>query len=287
MSPSLIARTARERGLRLVALTDHNATFNCLPYAIACGREGVLPLFGLELNSAEEVHLLAIFATPREALAFGADIYPLIPALPWNAETFGDQAVVDEDENVLDLHQEWLGASLKEGFNELAVRASGAGAIVIPAHIDRGMFSVHSQLGFLPPGPYDAVESIGAAPSHLSGGLCVISGSDAHYPEHIGRRPFAIDIPEQFVADMQRGIDKFALEIAALGEGGEGRLRPGNSPPIAAYPDFGTYAIFLEDPRLDAYPEKTAHAFFEATRRALHEKKVIPTHVGRPLVSEI
>jgi len=275
MSPSRMARVARERHLDIIALTDHNASLNCPAFAIACAREGMIPLFGLELNSSEEVHLLALFATPREALVFGAELYPLIPSLAWDPEAFGDEAVVDEDENLLELHGRWLGAAMDESFEGLAEKAHMTGALVIPAHVDRGMFSVYSQLGFLPSGPYDAVESIGSAPLSLTGGLCVLSGSDAHYPEHIGSRPFLVELPEPTVRNMREALGEYARTCDLMrGDRGMGD-------------EFKGYLGLLADPRIDAYPEKEAKELFSALRKALVDGKVTPTHVANPGIGEV
>jgi 3',5'-nucleoside bisphosphate phosphatase len=195
-SPGLIARLARERGLDLVALTDHNSARNCPAFAEACRREGIAPLFGIEACSVEEVHVLCLFGTAAAALAFGETLRGLLQALPYDPEKLGDQVVVDADEGVLELIDYYLGAALSIGFDDLCAEASSRGAIVIPAHVDRPMFSVSSQLGFLPPGPYDAVESMREPGPELTGGLTAISGSDSHYPEHVCRRPFAAELPE-------------------------------------------------------------------------------------------
>jgi hypothetical protein len=296
MSPSLMARTARARGVDILALTDHNASMNCGAFAIACAREGVIPLFGMEMNSSEEVHILALFPTPREALAFGAELHSLIPELPWDSGAFGDQVVVDEDEGVLELHGRWLGAALDAPFGGLASKARLAGALVIPAHVDRGMFSVHSQLGFLPPGPYDAVESMGPPPAFLTGGHCAISGSDAHYPEHLGRRPFLVDMDGAPVEEMRRALVDYGNALAARGAG----RRPGaaaseagaaQGPGAAAgkewdgpEPAFLGYPSLLSDPRLDLYPTVEARNFMENLREALRDGKVIPTHLAHSLI---
>jgi 3',5'-nucleoside bisphosphate phosphatase len=190
-----LARLARERGLDLVALTDHNSALNCPAFAEACRREGLAPLFGIEACSIEEVHVLCLFGTPDDALAFGERLRGLLLALPYDPEKLGDQVVVDADEDVLDQPDYYLGAALSIGFDELCSEAARLGAIVIPAHVDRPMFSVSSQLGFLPPGPYDAVESVRAPAPALTGGHTAISGSDSHYPEHVCRRPFAVELP--------------------------------------------------------------------------------------------
>jgi 3',5'-nucleoside bisphosphate phosphatase len=195
-SPSLIARIAAERGLDLVALTDHNSALNCPAFAEACRDEGIAPLFGLEACSLEEVHVLFLFGRVGEAVDFSEALRVLLPALPYDPEKLGDQVVVDAEENVLDLPDYYLGTALSIGFDELCAEGARRGALVIPAHVDRPMFSVSSQLGFLPPGPYDAVESMREPAPELRLGLAAISGSDAHYPEHICRRPFAIELPE-------------------------------------------------------------------------------------------
>lgn len=275
MSPTLLAETAAARGLDLMALTDHNATLNCPAFAIACAGRGLIPLFGLELCSAEEVHLLALFPTPRKALEFGAIVHDLLPLLPWDPSSFGDQVVVDEEEGVLELHERWLGAALDAPLGDLAEMAHKAGAIVIPAHVDRGMFSVYSQLGFLPPGPYDAVESLGPPPLSLTLGLSAISGSDAHYPEHIGRRPTIIAMPEEGVGALRTALANFAAIVAGFGAKDEGGEPKG---------EFGGYAELLADPRLEAYPASEAEAFFEDVRRALRAGKLEPTHLAKPLV---
>ena len=284
MSPTLMARTASARGVDVLALTDHNACMNCGAFAIACAREGVIPLFGVEMNSSEEVHILALFPTPREALAFGSELHSLIPELPWDPGAFGDQAVVDEDEGVLELHGRWLGAALDAPFGDLASKARLAGALVIPAHVDRGMFSVYSQLGFLPPGPYDAVESMGPPPSFLTGGLCAISGSDAHYPEHLGRRPFLVDMDGAPVEEMRRALVDYGNALAACGAGREPGAPAvqeewnGSEAPFLGYPSL------LSDPRLDLYPAVEARNFMENLRGALRDGMVITAHLARSLI---
>lgn len=195
-SPGLLARLARKRGLDLVALTDHNSALNCPAFAEACSREGIAPLFGIEANSVEEVHVLCLFGAVDEALAFGEFLRGFLPDLPYDPDKLGDQVVVDADENVLDQIGYYLGAALSLGFDELCAQAASRGALVIPAHVDRPMFSVSSQLGFLPPGPYDAVESIREPGPHLRLGLAAISGSDSHYPEHVARRPTLAELPD-------------------------------------------------------------------------------------------
>jgi 3',5'-nucleoside bisphosphate phosphatase len=221
LSPSLLARLAAERGLALVALTDHNSALNCPAFEEACLREGIAPLFGIEACSVEEVHVLCLFGSVERALGFGERLRGLLMSLPYDPEKLGDQAVVDADDDVLELVGRYLGAALDIGFDELCADAAASGAVVIPAHVDRPMFSVSSQLGFLPPGPYDAVESMREPAPALSLGLCAISGSDAHYPEHVCRRPFEVELPDGALDERGEGLLE-ALRAALR----SGRVRP-------------------------------------------------------------
>lgn len=195
MSPALVARLARERGLGLIALTDHNSALNTPAFAVCAGREGLAAIYGMEACSAEEVHVLCLFDTPEAAMDFGGLILGFMQRLPYDASRMGDQAVVDADDNVLDLPDYYMGAALELGFAELCNLASDRGALVIPAHIDRPYCGALAQLGFLPEGPYTAVEMVRPV-SSKSGGYTVVTGSDAHYPEHVARRPFGLNLPD-------------------------------------------------------------------------------------------
>jgi len=293
MSPSRLAAEARAAGVGVLALTDHNAAFNCPAFAVACAREGVLPLFGMELNPREEAHLLALFAAPRPALEFARRLAPFLPPVPLRPEVLGDEVVVDADENVLDLYGLWLGAALDASFDELARMASDSGGLVIPAHVDRPAMSVYSQLGFLPEGPYDAVESIGPAPRALCGEHAVISGSDAHYPEHVARRPFEIELPNEPAQALREELARYALSYAAGTSAGAPSAcapaefivaGPADTEKASAETDASLWDTLLDLPCVRNYPEKPAGDFMESFRAALRDKKVKPTHVSRPLI---
>jgi hypothetical protein len=83
------------------------------------------------------------------------------------------------------------------------------------------MFSVSSQLGFLPAGPYDAVESLREPPPALTLGLAAVSGSDAHYPEHVCRRPFVAELPDGALGERGEPLLEALREALRAG-----RVRP-------------------------------------------------------------
>lgn len=232
LSPSVLARRAREQGLELVALTDHNSGRNTPAFRDCARREGLAALYGMEATSAEEAHILILFSRAEDALGFSEYLEKHLPRLPYDPRLMGDQAVVDAQDNVLELPELFLGAALDLGWDEVCSEADHRGALVIPAHIDRPAYGVLAQLGFLPEGPYAAVEALRPQLHGEARGYPLISGSDAHYPEHVGRRPFGIELPE----DWRTGDGTVRLEVLrqALAEG---RARPyweSASPPFGA-----------------------------------------------------
>ncbi len=289
----MAARAAR-KGLDLFALTDHNSALNAPAFAIACARAGLIPLFGLEINPFEEAHLLAIFPDPLSALAFSDRVFPYLPQMEVAPGQFGDQVVVDLEEHILAMPTVWYGNALRQSFSFFAELAAEAGALVIPAHVDRPQFSVYSQLGFLPEGEYDAVEAMSADPdAALCGRHCVISGSDAHVPEHIGRRASTLEIEEgRLVADMRSGLAAMLRAWEALGPG---RELGQDALPVPPRPDADTdetmcgAALSSEIPGLAPllgflaqwYPRGAARALFEEIRRSFHAGRAWSVYKGR------
>jgi len=200
LSPRVLAETAAEKGVQILALTDHNSSRNCPAFAFHCKRLGIIPFYGLEVTTQEEVHVLALFSALDAALAFGDYIYSIITPFPNNPEKTGDQVYVDENDNIEGELEFFLPGAADIGLDKLGGKTVEYGGIVIPAHVDRPAFSMTSQLGVIVKGPWTALECVRIPPLSQMGnpdsapletlGFPLISGSDAHYTEHVGRRPF-------------------------------------------------------------------------------------------------
>ena len=202
LSPRELAEAAAAKKVEVLALTDHNSSLNCPAFAFHCKRLGVIPLYGLEVTTQEEVHMLTLFTCLEAATVFGEFIYSIITPFLNNPDKSGDQVYVDEDDNILGEVEYYLVNAAGIGLDALGAKAAEYGGIVIPAHVDRPAFSMTSQLGLVVPGPWAALECI-RIPPHTSLGdaaspllethhLPLITGSDAHHPEHVGRRPFEL-----------------------------------------------------------------------------------------------
>jgi hypothetical protein len=192
MSPRAVVHAAVAAGLDLIAVTDHNATDNCATVERLAGPAGLACLYGAEVTTAEEAHLLCLFETSEKAQAFGAFLASRVPAMPHDPERFGDQVYVDEHDVILGHVPTSLLAACTISTEALLAEVHRRGGLFVPAHIDRPSWSLCSQLGFLPPYDYDAVEVTKPAAAPQADGYTAIVSSDAHELEDIGRQTVGI-----------------------------------------------------------------------------------------------
>jgi len=232
MSPGVLAETAAAKKIDVLALTDHNSSLNCPAFGYHCKRLGIIPVYGIEVTTQEEVHILTLFTNLDAAESFGEYIYSIITPFLNNPEKTGDQVYVDEDDNIIGEVEYYLTNAADIGLDALGAKAASYNGIVIPAHVDRPAFSMVSQLGAVVQGPWTALESVRIPPLSKFGDLNspllntyqypLITGSDAHFTEHIGRRPFELDtMKEELLPD---GPEKDA-DIEALKRALEKRVR--------------------------------------------------------------
>ena len=219
LSPRALADLAVLRGVKVLALTDHNSSLNCPAFAKLCPPRGILPIFGLEATTLEEIHILCLFASLEASLDFGEYAYSLLMPFLNNPDISGDQIYVDEDDNIDGEVEYYLINPLEIAVDSIGAKVAEYGGIVIPAHVERPAFSMVSQFGMVVPGPWAALECTRLPPC-VNGqaldtlGYHLITSSDAHYPEHVARRPFELDTSlEEIAPDGLTGsIDMDALK---------------------------------------------------------------------------
>lgn len=188
MSPSMVARQARRRGLDLIAICDHNTAENVQAVSRAARKEGLAVIGGMEITSREEVHVLGLFGQDRLLAAAQREVYDHLQGAN-DPEAFGEQLVMDEQDNVIGHNRRLLIGATDLALGEVVRAVHEFDGLAIASHVDRPSFSVLSQLGFIPEGlGLDAVE-VGAGPvPALPQSLPVIRSSDAHFPSEIGAR---------------------------------------------------------------------------------------------------
>ncbi len=214
LSPRVLVSRAATKGIGLLALTDHNSTKNGPAFQRACQREGILPLFGMEATTAEEIHVLCLFGSLDEATAFDQEWTTHRPFIPNNPALMGDQVWVDDDENIEGEVEGYLGVASELGIDHIGPLVERFGGLTIPAHIDRPSFSMTSQLGFIVRGPWAALECIRVPPQVDTLGYPLTTSSDAHYVEHVGRRAFTLDAERDELLSRDGRLSMEALATA-------------------------------------------------------------------------
>jgi PHP family Zn ribbon phosphoesterase len=209
MVPPAIVAAALQAGLQAIGICDHNSAANAAAVQSAARGQGLAVLAGLEVTSREELHLLAFFESAEGLAAFGELIAAHLKGAN-EPSLFGDQIVVDERGEPLELEEKLLAGATDLGAAELAEAAHRQHGLVIAAHIDREIFSVISQLGFIPQElGLDAVElsvHAGAEGPYRRHDYPIVRSSDAHFLEEIGRASSLFRLAEPTVSELGKAL---------------------------------------------------------------------------------
>ncbi len=152
MIPPLIVRRARELGLEIIGITDHNAAENAGAVIEAARGTGLTVLPGMEVQSREEVHLVCLFDRVDQALTCQERVFATLPDRENDEEFFGAQYVVDATGEYLYTERRMLAAATTMPVEAIASEVRRCGGIVLAAHVDRPSYSLVANLGFVPPG---------------------------------------------------------------------------------------------------------------------------------------
>ena len=203
MSPANIAAMCALAGLNVVALTDHNTTGNCAAFCAACARYGLLALPGMELTTAEEIHVICLFPDPDAASAFGDLVSRRLPPFANDSRIFGSQLYMDSEDGILGEEPRLLLTAADIGVYEAAALTADFGGVAYPAHIDRPAFSLLSNLGLWDKAlAFPLAERSPDCPADfLSGrpdlqGVGLITSSDAHTLDRIGRAGHSMELSD-------------------------------------------------------------------------------------------
>lgn len=189
MTPAAIAGFAKLIGIDLIAVADHNSALNLPAVQVACKAYGVGFLPAIEVNTAEEVHLLAYFARLEDALEMGRLLYQKLPDVACDPDLWGAQLAMDEEDAVLGSPNKLLTSAADLPLAEAKALCERLGGMAVPAHVDRDSFSILSQLGFVPrelhfeafelQRPEHTLAKLVAA-GRLPAGAPTLTSSDAH-----------------------------------------------------------------------------------------------------------
>ncbi len=152
MTPANIVQMAELEDLRLIAITDHNSSYNCEAVIGAAQGKNVKVLYGMEVQTKEEVHVLTLLPTKEAMDQWQANINQRMAPIPSKSQAFGRQLVFDAQDTPISEYPYVLQQALEYTLEDLAYDCNELNGLVIPAHIDRPSFGVLGQLGFIPSG---------------------------------------------------------------------------------------------------------------------------------------
>ena len=181
MTPCNIAGMAHLNGLDIVALTDHNASRNCPAFFTACSSYGIVPVAGMELTTSEDIHLLCLFETLEEALAFEESIQENRMRIKNRKGIYGEQRILNENDELIGEEPFFLPAATDMDLETAAKRVESFGGVCYPAHIDREANGLLAILGAFPEQPeFCCAELREKENRHLAGDRRILVCSDAH-----------------------------------------------------------------------------------------------------------
>ncbi|MGM0606946.1 MAG: PHP domain-containing protein [Candidatus Muiribacteriota bacterium] len=188
MGPKKIVQKLKQHNIKVVSITDHNSCLNCRAFVKVAEKEEITVIPGIEVTTAEEIHVLSLFKNIEDAEELSSKIYKRLLDIEINEQKQGYQIVLDDKENILRMEKKFLNqASLS--IEELINFTEKRNGIIIFSHIDKAYNSLIANLGFIPDSYKDKIFEI-TKNEHYD--LNTITNSDAHTIEDIGRRYFFI-----------------------------------------------------------------------------------------------
>jgi len=168
--------------------------------------QNLIVLPGIEVATAEEVHVLCLFSDFDAAYGFETALIPYFSPLANRVDIFGKQLLYDENDRITGEMERMLIAATTMSFDELYLMTQQYDGAFIPAHVDRDSFSVISNLGFLP--PHLKINTVEVSPGGVEAGYDrenaglfpnsrMIFSSDAHQLWAINEKKHFLMLPER------------------------------------------------------------------------------------------
>lgn len=190
-TPYNLAGMAAVLGINIMALTDHNTCKNCPAFFKAAKQYGIIPVAGMELTTAEDIHLVCLFERLQDALEFDKEIDSRRIKIDNRPDIFGNQLILGEDDAPLGEEPYLLSNATTVTLDEAPALAERFGGICYPAHIDRDANGIVATLGTLPETPAFSCVEFHFGEKREEYGLRMslpavsVVCSDAHYLEDI------------------------------------------------------------------------------------------------------
>jgi predicted metal-dependent phosphoesterase TrpH len=206
MQAAAIIEQAKKVGLDMIGICDHNSGENVRAMMKAGERQGLVVIPGVEVTSREEVHILGLFNTEQDLMGLQDIIYENLPGQN-DEEAFGPQLVIDENNNVVGRNSRLLIGATTLTLEQIIEAIHQFAGLAVASHVDRQRFSLIGQLGFIPNGlKLDAVEVSKPSSAGQEYGYPVVTSSDAHFLEDIGKNSTCFMIEDASLQEISKAL---------------------------------------------------------------------------------
>ena len=214
MTPPNIANMAFIKGLDIIAITDHNSARNVRAVSTAASSLPLAVIPGIELTTAEEIHVVCLFPDCDSAERAGLELEKHLPPVKNRPEYFGEQLIMDENETVNGTFPFLLSNALDISIDTLPAFVQSFGGFCYPAHIDRASNSILSVFGALPDKPHFSVLEVSRPQQFFEAAEnaryrkehTIISSSDAHILSDISEREHLIELEEPTFEALRKAL---------------------------------------------------------------------------------
>ena len=205
MTPNNIVGMATLAGLNILALTDHNTCKNCPAFFAAAKKQGIIPVAGMELTTAEDIHVVCLFEHLEDAMEFGEAVDALRIRIPNRVDIFGDQLLADENDEIIGTEPDLLSNATSLMIDDVPPLVKKHRGICFPAHVDREANGILATLGTFPETPvftiaefHDGEKREDYTEKHPQlRQMRTVIGSDAHYLWDIRDKEHWFDLDDE------------------------------------------------------------------------------------------
>lgn len=217
MTADNIIERLLENNIKIFSITDHNSARNSKVIMEKAKQANLFFVPGIEIQTIEEVHVLAYFRKVEELLEFSAELETMLPNFKNREDIYGYQLILDENDEYVEKEERFLAGSVGLGIDEVYKLVRKYRGLIIPAHLDRTS-SIISSLGYIPDLDFDAYEiynikKIEHIKQEFKLSKAIISNSDAHTLDMLGKKEVYIDIETLDTDEIFLAIRSKKLEI--------------------------------------------------------------------------
>lgn len=203
-TPNNIAGMGELNGLDIMALTDHNTCKNCPAFFAAAKQYGIVAVAGMELTTAEEIHVVCLFQELEQAMQFDSEVDSRRIKIKNRIDIFGEQLIMGEDDQIIGREEHLLSNATTISLDEVPHLVQKYGGVCFPAHIDRQANSIIGILGTIPETPefncfevYDAAKIPELCEKYGLKNKTIVINSDAHYLDSVRDKENYFDLDDE------------------------------------------------------------------------------------------